>query len=173
MLGERLPSVHREPCLLSLLSPRFVGWLRLFFFLIGCRLWAALLNSSSPPSRYPQTPDAVTRTVWGRSCRTSVPVLLWPMSPPNACEGSSSSAGGTLRLATWNSRLAAVGSFRRWAQAQGWIRGSVGGDRTPPAGAGRHHTDPLRTAARPVDPGGYPRSGEDAVADAVRNRGPG
>ena len=52
-------------------------------------------------------------------------------------------------------------------------RRSAGGDRTPTAGARRHHTGPLRTAARPVDPGGYPRSGEDTVADAVRNRGPG
>ena len=32
-------------------------------------------------------------------------------------------------------------------------RGSVGGDRTPPAGAGRHHAGPLRAATRSVDPG--------------------
>ena len=28
---------------------------------------------------------------------------------------------GDAAAATWNNRLAAVGSFRRWAQSQGWI----------------------------------------------------
>ena len=29
---------------------------------------------------------------------------------------------GDASPATWNSRLTALGSFRRWAQTQGWIR---------------------------------------------------
>ena len=132
----------REPCLLSLLR-EVLGWLRLFFFRIGCRPWAALLNSSSPPSRYPQTPDAATRTVWGRWCRTSVPVLLWPMSPPNACEGSSSSAGATLRRRRGTTASPRWGHSAAWAQAQGWLRDDplAGIERRPQV---RDDTAPIR-----------------------------
>ena len=79
----------------------------------------------------------------GRWSRTSAPVLLWAMSPPNVCEGSSSSAWGNAAAATWNNRLAAVGSFRRWVQAQGWIRDDplAGIERRPQV---RDDTAPIR-----------------------------
>lgn len=39
--------------------------------------------------------------------------------------------------ATWNNRLAVVGSFRRWARAQGWVKADLfGGDRAASRGAG-------------------------------------
>ena len=91
-----------------------------------------------------------------------------PDVTPERLRGVLEQRWGNAAAATWNSRLAAVGSFRRWAQAQGWVtEDPLGGDRTPSPDAGRHHTGPLRTAPRPMDPGGYPCSGEDAVADAV------
>ena len=40
---------------------------------------------------------------------------------------------GSAAAATWNNRLAVVGSFRRWVQAQGWVEGDLlaGIDRRP------------------------------------------
>ena len=50
-----------EPCRISLLR-KVLGWLRLLFFRIGCRFWAALLNSSSLPHHCPPTGEAATPT---------------------------------------------------------------------------------------------------------------
>ena len=80
---------------------------------------------------------------------------------------------GNASAATWNSRLTAVGSFRRWVQAQGWVtEDPLAGIERRPSRARRHHAGPLRAAARPLDPAGCSCAGEDPVADAVRNRGP-
>ena len=50
---------------------------------------------------------------------------------------------GGASAATWNSRLTAVGSFRRWVQAQGWIRDDplAGIERRPQV---RDDTAPVR-----------------------------
>ena len=41
---------------------------------------------------------------------------------PERLRGVLEQRWGNAAAATWNNRLAAVGSFRRWVQAQGWIR---------------------------------------------------
>ena len=50
---------------------------------------------------------------------------------------------GNASAATWNNRLTAVGSFRRWVQAQGWIRDDplAGIERRPQV---RDDTAPIR-----------------------------
>ena len=50
---------------------------------------------------------------------------------------------GDASAATWNNRLAAVGSFRRWVQAQGWVRDDplAGIERRPQV---RDDTTPVR-----------------------------
>ncbi len=40
---------------------------------------------------------------------------------PERLRGVLEQRWGNVVAATWNSRLAAVGSFRRWVQAQGWV----------------------------------------------------
>ena len=69
----------------------------------------------------PKRPTQLRVLSGGGGRRTSAPVLLSPMSPPSGCAASSRIAGDNASAATWNSRLTAVGSFRRWVQAQGWV----------------------------------------------------
>ena len=79
---------------------------------------------------------------------------------------------GDASAATWNNRLTAVGSFRRWVQTQGWMRGDplAGVERRPQA---RDDTAPIRYEqlhALWTRPDIHVR--EDPLADDVRNRGP-
>ena len=146
----------------------------LFFSQIGCRLWAALLNSSSPPNPY--RPNArrsyaycLGAVVVGPRCRYLALAGCHPRTPARGPQGAlgQRSSGDVEQPPGRGGVVPPLGTGAGLAQ-----RRSVGGDRTPPAGPGRHHTDPLRAAARPLDQGGYPRSGEDTVEDAVRNRRP-
>ena len=59
---------------------------------------------------------------------------------------------GNIAPATWNNRLTAVGSFRRWIQAQGWVRDDplLGIERRPQA-VGRHR-GPRHDEAHPACP---------------------
>ena len=59
---------------------------------------------------------------------------------------------GNIAPATWNNRLTAVGSFRRWIQAQGWVRDDpLAGIERRPQAVGRHR-GPRHDEAHPACP---------------------
>ena len=82
---------------------------------------AQLSSSSWRPNRCPLSGVAATPTPWGR--------LVGDLGTGLALDGFTAERvrrvlegrWGDAAAATWNHRLTALGSFRRWAQAQGWI----------------------------------------------------
>ena len=109
----------------------------------GCRLWAALLNSSSPLSHCPRTPDHSYAYCLGAVVEDLGAGTALGDVTPERLRGVLEQRWGNAAAATWNNRLAAVGSFRRWVQAQGWIRDDplAGIERRPQV---RDDTAPIR-----------------------------
>ena len=140
-----------EPCLLSLLR-KVLGWLSLFFSQdrvpsLGRAVEQFLAAKPLSPNAHRSYAYCLGAVVSDLGAGTALADVT-----PERLRGVLEQRWGNAAAATWNNRLAAVGSFRRWAQAQGWItemirwRGS-NADR-------RYATTPRRSATNSCTPCG-------------------